>query len=226
MMLSIVIPVLDEAERIAACLTPLQTWRGAGCELVVVDGGSGDSAAERATPLADRVLVAPRGRAQQMNAGAAVARGDALWFVHADTAVPADAPALIGAALAAGKDWGRFDVRLSGAQPLLRVIERAMNARSRLSGIATGDQGIFVRRERFEAVGGYPAIALMEDIALSKALKRAAGWPACLRAQLLSSSRRWEHDGIVRTVVLMWRLRLAYFCGADPEALRRRYYGG
>lgn len=225
MRLSIILPVLNEAVGIAACLQSLQALRARGAALIVVDGGSRDGTPTRARPLADHVLTSPSGRARQMNAGAAVARGEVLWFLHADSAIPADADRLILDALADERLWGRFDVCLSGTARALRIIEWSMNRRSRLTGIATGDQGIFVRREAFERVGGYPDIPLMEDIALSKALKRLSR-PVCLRQCLVTSSRRWERDGVWRTVFLMWRLRLAYWLGADPARLARRYYGG
>lgn len=222
--LSIVLPVLNEEPHIVACLRVLQPLRGQECELIVADGGSRDRTAALAEPLADRVIVAPRGRAAQMNAGARLAGGEILWFLHADSLPPPEATALIRAALAdPNRHWGRFDVRLSGRQPSLRVVETLMNLRSRFTGIATGDQGIFVRREVFERVGGYPALALMEDIALSRSLKR-HGRPVGLRQRLTTSSRRWESNGILRTILLMWRLRLAYFFGADPDRLARMYY--
>jgi len=162
----------------------------------------------------------------QMNAGAQAARGDILWFLHGDSLPPPDAAAPIRAALAKpNRHWGRFDVRLSGNRLMLRIVETLMNHRSRLTGIATGDQGLFARRHAFAQVGGYPAIPLMEDIALSRALKRLSR-PVCLRRRLLTSSRRWEQRGIWKTIFLMWRLRLAYFLGADPAKLARLYYGG
>ena len=222
--ISVVMPVLNEEAYLVGSLGALQPLRERGCELIVADGGSRDRSVALAEPLADRVVVAPKGRAAQMNAGARQAGGDVLWFLHADTRPPPDAPELIRAALARpDRGWGRFDVRLSGSRPALRVVERAMNLRSRLTGIATGDQGIFVRRELFERIGGYPPIALMEDIALSRALKR-HGRPICLQQRVLTSSRRWERNGIWRTILLMWRLRLAYFFGADPDRLARIYY--
>ena len=218
------LPILNEEAQVAACLGALQPLRGQNCELIVADGGSRDRSVALAGPLADRVVVGPRGRAAQMNAGARQANGDILWFLHADSLPPPDALSLIRAALAGReRGWGRFDVRLSGRRPSLRMVEFSMNLRSRLTGIATGDQGIFVRRDLFERIGGYPPIALMEDIALSRALKR-YGRPACLRQRVLTSSRRWERDGIARTILLMWRLRLAYFLGADPDRLARSYY--
>ncbi|MFL5541454.1 MAG: TIGR04283 family arsenosugar biosynthesis glycosyltransferase, partial [Longimicrobiaceae bacterium] len=187
------------------------------------DGGSADATVARARPLADAVVASAPSRAYQQNAGAAAARGDVLLFLHADTRLPADADLLIAAGLRrTGRGWGRFDVRLTGRHPLLRVIERMMNVRSRLTGMATGDQAIFVRRDWFRAAGGFPGIPLMEDVALSKALKR-RGPPLCLRATVVTSSRRWEQRGVWRTMVLMWRLRLAWWLGADPEELARRY---
>lgn len=223
--ISIIVPVLNEAPGLADCLDVLQPFRRQGCELIVVDGGSSDATPMIAAPLADRVLAAPRGRAAQMNAGAGAAQGNILWFVHGDSRPPPDAPAVIRAALASGRVWGRFDVRLSGRGPLLRLVEFFMNRRSRLTGIATGDQGIFADREAFRRAGGYPAIALMEDIALSRRLKD-LGRPACVTPPIITSSRRWERHGVARTILLMWRLRLAYFLGADPARLARTYYGG
>jgi rSAM/selenodomain-associated transferase 2 len=186
--------------------------------VIVADGGSSDGTVELAAPLCDRVLTAPRGRALQMNAGARPARGDALLFLHADSVLPARADELVCGALEA-RVWGRFDVVIEGRAPLLGLIGCAMNVRSRLSGIATGDQAIFVRREAFP---GFPEIALMEDIEFSRRMKR-LGPPACLRAKVRTSGRRWESRGVLRTVALMWRLRLAYFLGAHPDELARRY---
>lgn len=222
-MLSIIIPCLDEAEGIAPALDALKPLRNRGAEAIVVDGGSNDDTVALATPRADLVLSAPRGRAMQMNAGAARARGDVLLFLHADSELPEKADTLILAGLAdSGRGWGRFDVAIVGLHPLLRVIALSMNVRSRWSGIATGDQGLFMKRSLFEHVGGYPRIPLMEDVALSTALKR-HGPPLCLRSRLTTSGRRWEKHGVAKTVVLMWRLRLAYRFGADPEKLALRY---
>lgn len=224
-LISIIVPVLNEAAALPGCLQALQPLRRQDCELLVVDGGSTDASVTIARTLADRVLSTPAGRAVQMNAGAQVARGDILWFLHGDSLPPPDAAAPIRAALVeSNRCWGRFDVRLSGNRPLLRIVETLMNRRSCLTGIATGDQGIFVRRWAFAQVGGYPAIPLMEDIALSRALKRLSR-PVCLRQHLLTSSRRWEQQGIWKTILLMWRLRLAYFLGTDPARLARIYYG-
>lgn len=217
--LSVIVPALNEAGRILATLEDLAPLRHEGHELILVDGGSEDATRDLASPLVDRLLQAPRGRARQMNAGAEAAQGDILWFLHADTRIPADAGRAI---LQNPKTWGRFDIRLSGSHPLLRVVERMMNLRSRLSGIATGDQGIFVAREAFRAIGGYPDIPLMEDIALSKALRKRCA-PACLTLRLTTSSRRWETQGVMRTILLMWRLRLAYALGADPHRLAALY---
>ena len=186
----------------------------------MADGGSEDGTREIAAPLADRVIVAPRGRARQMNAGAAAAAGAALLFLHADTHLPPDADQSVLNSLKRNS-WGRFDVRIESARPFLRVVALGMNLRSRLTGIATGDQAIFVRREAFR---GFPEIPLMEDIAFCKAMKRESR-PACLRARVTTSGRRWERDGVLRTVLLMWRLRLAYFLGASPDELARRYTG-
>ena len=218
MRLSIVIPVLNEAAVIGAALAALAPLRRCGHEVVVADGGSEDGTCELAAPLADRVILAPRGRARQMNAGAAVATGEGLLFLHADTRLPACADDLIFLSLEKHL-WGRFDVRIEGAHPLLRVVAFAMNLRSRLTGIATGDQAIFVRRAVF---AGFPEIALMEDLAFSKSMKRHSP-PACLRAKVVTSGRRWERNGVLRTVLLMWRLRLAYFLGVSPDEIARRY---
>lgn len=219
---SIIIPVLDEAAGIEACLAPLQPMRARGVEVIVVDGGSRDATASLAAPLCDRVLEAPRGRARQMNAGAAAARGDVLVFLHADTLLPAGADGLAAAAIAAGASWGRFDVAIGGAGAMLAWVAWSMNARSRLTGIATGDQAMFARRDAFEEAGRFPEIPLMEDVALSRGLKR-IGRPACLRERVVTSGRRWERLGTLRTIFLMWRLRAAYALGADPRALARRY---
>lgn len=223
MRISIVIPALNEAGGIAATLGALQTLRAQGHELIVVDGGSEDDTIDHAAPLCDKLLTAPRGRARQMNAGARVASGDVLWFLHADTLAPPRAAGdLLTALSRPGCDWGRFDVRLSGRRPLLRVVEAAMNLRSRWSGIATGDQGLFVRRALFERLGGFPDIPLMEDVAFSRLLKQ-QGAPACLSTRLLTSSRRWEEYGMLRTVFLMWRLRFAYWRGVSPRQLHAWY---
>lgn len=221
MRLSIVIPVLNEVEHIETALRRLAPLRARGVEAIVADGGSSDGTVARALPLADAVIPAPRGRAIQMNAGARAARGEALLFLHADTRLPEDADALVLSALEF-RQWGRFDVRIEGDAAMLPVIAAMMNLRSRLSGIATGDQGLFMSRAAFETIGGFPELALMEDIVASRMLKR-LGPPACLRAKVTTSGRRWDKNGVWRTILLMWRLRLAFFCGAHPDDLARRY---
>lgn len=221
---TIIIPVLNEAENIVTCLQPLQGIRQAGHEVIVVDGGSSDNTWALAEPYADHLLESGAGRARQMNAGASMASGDVLVFLHADTTLPNMAMQDIARALLIGKKcWGRFSVRLSGQQPLFRLVETMMNIRSCLTAIATGDQAMFIQREIFTSVGGFDEIPLMEDIAMSKKLKR-YGRPACLQARVCTSSRRWEQQGILRTVLLMWSLRLRYWMGVSPEVLVQSYY--
>jgi rSAM/selenodomain-associated transferase 2 len=219
--LTIVVPVLDEASIIVAALEALAPLRARGAEIIVVDGGSHDPTVQLARPYADRVISTPRGRGAPLNAGAAVGSGDALLFLHADTMLPNNADRLIEAALAR-RAWGRFDLRITGRHPLLAVIARMINWRSRASGIATGDQAIFVTREAFLAVGGFPDLPLMEDIAISRRLKRLCR-PFCIATPVITSGRRWEHNGVVRTILLMWRLRLAYYLGVAPARLAVRY---
>ncbi len=221
--LSIVIPVLNEAAGVEERLLALAPLRQRGAEVVVVDGGSVDLTTALAQGHCDRLLVAPRGRAPQMNAGAAAARGDVLLFLHADTHLPDGALGEIQHGFAAtGRVWGRFDVAIEGQSRLLPLVAAMMNLRSRLTGVATGDQAMFVRRAAFDQAGGFPAIALMEDIALSRALKRQSP-PVCLRAKVRTAGRRWDERGALRTILLMWRLRLAYYLGADPARLAVRY---
>ena len=221
--ISIIIPALNEARGIADTLRPLQQVRARGHEVIVVDGGSADGTMEIARPLADRVIASESGRARQQNAGARSATGGVLLFLHADTLLPAEADRLvIDGLMRSGRGWGRFDVRLSGRAPALRVVERMMNLRSRVTGIATGDQAIFARAGWFRRAGGFPAIPLMEDVALSAAFRR-MGRPLCLRERVLTSSRRWEERGALRTILLMWRLRAEYALGADPARLAERY---
>jgi rSAM/selenodomain-associated transferase 2 len=220
--LSIVMPVLDEAAGIEATLAALAPLRARGAEVIVVDGGSADDTVRRAAPLADRVLAGPRGRARQMNAGAALARADLLLFLHADTVLPAVADAHVRAALQQGATWGRFDVRIDGRHPMLRVVAALMNTRSRLTGIATGDQAIFVRRDVFHRLGGFPEQPLMEDVELSSRLRRIAA-PHCIAARVVTSGRRWETRGVWRTIFLMWRLRWRYWRGEPAAQLARAY---
>ena len=219
--LAIVVPMVDEAATLPALLVHLAGWRARGCEVVLVDGGSRDDSVEMARAAGFRVLIAERGRARQMNAGAQACGRALLLFLHADTRLPEAADAMVCAALAV-QAWGRFDVCIDGRSPLLPVVARMMNWRSRLTGIATGDQAIFVRRDAFRGVGGYPELPLMEDIALSKRLQR-YGRPACLGERVITSGRRWEKHGVWRTILLMWRLRASYFLGADPQRLALRY---
>jgi rSAM/selenodomain-associated transferase 2 len=221
--LSIIVPVLDEAAGIVEALAALAALRTRGVEVIVVDGGSEDGTAELARPHCDRLVRAARGRARQMNAGAAVARGEVLLFLHADTHLPHDADREVLAAIEeARRVWGRFDVQIAGKSPMLAVIATMMNARSRLTGIATGDQAMFATRQAFDSVGGFPDIALMEDIALSRRLK-ALSRPVCLHTRATTSGRRWERHGVARTILTMWALRTAYFLGADPDRLARYY---
>lgn len=221
--LSIVVPVLNEAEVIENLLHSVAPLRRKGAEVIVVDGGSSDDSLARAHLLADLVLTAPRGRASQMNAGAAHASRDILVFLHADTRLREEAAlSMLDQMARRQAAWGRFDVRIDGRHFLLPVIAALMNARSRLTGIATGDQAIFVRRDSFLALGGYSDIPLMEDIELSSRLKQ-GGRPLCVGERVSTSGRRWEKHGIVRTILLMWRLRTAYVLGADPRGLANRY---
>ncbi|MDX5328698.1 MAG: TIGR04283 family arsenosugar biosynthesis glycosyltransferase [Marinobacter sp.] len=216
--LSVVVPVWREAAGIEEFLQRLQPVRQSGHELIVVDGGSPDNTADLARPLCDRLLVSEPGRAVQMNAGAAAARGDLILFLHADTRLPPDALEQLSESQRLGRPWGRFDVRLSGRHVMFSVIAWFMNWRSRLTGVCTGDQGIFVRRDVFEALGGYRAMPLMEDVELSKRLKLVA-CPYCISSPVITDSRRWEQGGVWPTIVLMWRLRWRYWRGDSPESL-------
>ncbi len=226
MRISIVIPVINEEIAIRHNLPNLQWARKQGHEIIVVDGGSQDESIREASPFADKVVSSPQGRAKQMNVGAQAATGDVYLFLHVDTLLPDNGLSAICDHLNSGRyQWGRFDVRLSGSHPLLRIIERMMNWRSRVSSIATGDQAIFITRELFEKINGFSNIPLMEDIDISRRLKRHSR-PLCLRQSVITSSRRWEVRGIWRTVWLMWRLRWAYWLGADPAQLAQQYYPG
>lgn len=222
--ISIIIPVLDEAEALSRYLPALQQWQSQGHEVIVVDGGSRDDSVAVAAEYADRIVHAPAGRANQMNAGARLAYGDLLLFLHIDTQLPeAGMEYLQQISASQGVGWGRFDIKLTGRSLAFRVIERAINWRSWASGIATGDQGIFVDRRLFMALGGYQSIPLMEDVELSQRLRKVCR-PLCIPHKAVTSSRRWETHGIIKTTVLMWWLRWRYFVGASPKVLHRRYY--
>lgn len=218
-------PVLNEAKGIAVAIEALQGMRAAGCELIVVDGGSEDETVNIVRPMVDKVIVSGKGRARQMNAGVELAQQDILLFLHGDTLLPDHAYDCIVRGISdSDKVWGRFDVSISGDSLLLKMVEKLMNFRSRYSGIATGDQAIFVTKAAFIEMGGFPEQPLMEDIAFSQALKRIS-WPLCLRERVVTSARRWEENGIWRTIFLMWSLRFAYFIGISPERLVKVYYG-
>jgi len=216
--LSVIVPVWMEAAGIEKTLCELQPIRLAGHEVIVVDGGSADNTTELARPLCDHLLISAPGRALQMNAGAALAGGNLLLFLHADTCLPADALARLADAFHQGWVWGRFDVRLSGRHFMLAVVAWFMNRRSRLTGVCTGDQAIFVRRDVFEALGGYRPIPLMEDVELSKRLRLLAA-ACCIKSPVVTDSRRWEQGGVWRTIILMWHLRWRYWRGDAPDAL-------
>ena len=222
MNLSIIIPALNEAANLPALLAQLAPLRERGAQLLVADGGSTDGSPGLLADLA-QWLPAPRGRARQMNAGAALATGEVLWFVHADTQLPEQADALISAALADAQHcWGRFDLRISGRPWLLKLVAQLINWRSRLTGIATGDQGIFVLRSTFESLGGFAELPLMEDVELTSRLRQISQ-PACIRERLITSGRRWETRGLWRTIFLMWRLRWAYWRGVPIEQIAKAY---
>ena len=220
--LCIVVPVLDEAASLTARLQALDVFRRRGARVVVVDGGSQDDTLVIARQHADLTLLAPRGRASQMNAGAAACPADVLLFLHADTELPDNADALVRRATLGPFAWGRFDLRIDSPRFALRLVSMMMNLRSRWTGIATGDQALFVRHDLFRRIGGFPDLPLMEDIAMSRALKQ-HGPPACLKVRVTTSARRWDRHGVWRTIFLMWRLRAAYFFGADPKQLAIRY---
>lgn len=220
MKFSIIIPALNEEQGIKDCLLALQQYRDQA-EIILVDGGSDDLTISIATPFVDKVLKSDKGRAKQMNSGANVANGEILIFLHADTYLPDHALTLINNSAT----WGRFDIRLTGSHWMLVVIAFMMNWRSRLTGIATGDQVIFVTKTAFNAVNGYPTIALMEDISLCQRLKKLHP-PLCLRAKVHSSARRWQEFGVFKIILLMWSLRLGYFLGENPEVLARLYKQG
>lgn len=220
---SIIIPVLNEQDILSKQLMSLQSLREAGHEVIVVDGGSHDASVTVATPCVDQIIHSEKGRAKQMNKGASCASHDWLLFLHVDTQLPASVmPSLQKVFDEDFTSWGRFDVRLSGQHVLYRTIAWFMNKRSRLTGIATGDQAMFVKKSSFNAVGGFPDIPLMEDISLSHRLKKTSA-PVCLSEYVITSSRRWRNNGIIRTILMMWSLRLAYFLGVSPVILAERY---
>ncbi|MGS2724517.1 TIGR04283 family arsenosugar biosynthesis glycosyltransferase [Porticoccus sp. GXU_MW_L64] len=221
--LSIIIPTLNEAELIEATLKPLQGLRAEGVEIIVADGGSNDGTAQLAQSLVDTVWLSDPGRARQMNAGAMIASGDYLLFLHADTQLPEDFPQCWQKIQQYRPLWGFFPVRLNDTRPTLKMVSLFMNLRSRITSIATGDQCIYVQRQLFDEQGGYADIPLMEDVELTSRLRQRK------RARLVSSpvttsSRRWQRNGVWRTIWLMWRLRWRYFCGADPQELAKQYY--
>ncbi len=221
---SIIIPTLNEADNIQTCLLALQALRDRA-EIIVVDGGSNDDTVALATPYADKILQSDQGRATQMNHGAKHATGDILLFLHADTELPEHTLLLIERGISPNQPWGRFDIQLRGEHLMFKIIAFMMNWRSRLTGIVTGDQVLFVSKLAFTAVGGYPEISLMEDIALSRTLKNISR-PVCLTAKVKSSARRWQQHGIYKTILLMWSLRLRYYLGADPQLLAELYRMG
>ncbi len=221
-MFSIIIPTLNEAEQITACLKNLQYLREYGYEIIVVDGGSTDRTVSLAKVFADKVLTSKPGRSVQMNAGASMAKGEYFLFLHADTFLPDDIPSIFLDYSEQEYLWGRFDIHLSGENWMFRVIETLINIRSRLTGIATGDQAIFISNKLFKEINGFPEIALMEDIAISKKLKKIIK-PINLRNKVNSSSRRWEQNGILKTILKMWLLRLMYFFQFKTHYLSKLY---
>ena len=226
--MSIIIPVRNEASIIGPALVALQTLRSEGVQVIVVDGHSTDGTVSRCTGLCDVLLHSEPSRARQMNRGATQALGTVLLFLHADTQLPPNVLSVVLPALALRADgavrarWGRFDVNIDGKPALLRVVAALMNWRSRATGIATGDQALFIRRDEFIAVGGYPNQPLMEDVEISKRL-RARSAPVSLLERVTTSGRRWEQRGVWRTVFLMWRLRFYYWLGASPTKLAQMY---
>lgn len=220
--LSLIIPVFNESDCIQQCLNELQELRQQGHEVIVVDGGSRDNTVSLATALSDTVIHAKKSRAIQMNAGAQIATGDYFLFLHADTKLPDNVSRLFLKIKKHDDKWGRFDIKLSGNHFLFRIIEKCMNIRSRLTSIATGDQVIFVHKELFNQIEGFPQQTLMEDIAISKLLSERFK-PVCLKENVVSSSRRWEQNGIVKTIIRMWFLRLLYYFDYDTNKLAKMY---
>lgn len=221
--ISVIIPVLNEATTIGGLLRALTPARVRGVEVIVADGGSTDNTGFTARDLCSHVVDSPRGRGAQMNVGAALAGGGVFLFLHADSRLPENFESLIIDGLAKSRRaWGRFNVRIAGRHPLLPVVALLMNLRSRLTGIATGDQAIFMTRDAFAVVGGFPDVALMEDVIMSRRLNRLTR-PLCLSARVTTSGRHWDQRGFFRTVMLMWRLRLSLFLGVSPNSLARAY---
>ena len=221
MLISIIIPTLNEEEAIQKLLQQLQAYRQQGHEVIVVDGGSSDETVSISKSLADNIISSEAGRALQMNNGATQSKNKILWFLHADTSLPANVIEVIQKSLTKN-NWGRFNIKLSGSNFLFRIIEKMINLRSCISGIATGDQGIFVKRELFESIGGFSEIPLMEDVELSRKIKKISK-PICIKETLTTSSRRWEKKGILQTILLMWRLRFLYWIGVSPDKLSKLY---
>ena len=221
MKISVILPVLNEAESIEQTLLPLQSWRQRGHQLILVDAQSRDKTLQLARPLVDEIIQSARGRANQMNAGVVHAHHEILLFLHADTLLDENADQIIIDALKPSQ-WGRFNVCFSSKRFIFRVIAFMMNARSCLTGIATGDQAIFIKKALFNKIGGYPVQPLMEDIELSKRLKRLSP-VVCIKQTVKTSCRRWQNNGVVRTIVLMWWLRAAYFFGVSADRLKHWY---
>lgn len=222
MKISIIIPVLNEEMNLSRLSHYLQSVQQHGHEVIVVDGGSRDNTLSIAYRITNTVIVSMPGRALQMNSGAAIASGEVLLFLHADTFLPEDALKIIADLSQKRNLWGRFNVRLSSSRFVFRLIETLMNLRSCFTSIATGDQAIFIEKNLFKQVGGFPEIALMEDIEISRRLKKASR-AVCIKQKVITSSRRWENNGVVATVLLMWKLRLYYFFGVSPEKLKQLY---
>lgn len=237
--LSIVIPLLNEADNLPKLMGHLAHLNPAPYQVILVDGGSTDNSVAIAKELIEslidsspsvisgqvidwQIIESAAGRALQMNAGAELATGDVLLFLHADTQLPNHAIADITSAVRQAA-WGRFDVRLDSSAWMLKVVSQMINWRSRFSGIATGDQAIFIKKPLFEQLGGYPQQPLMEDIELCKRLK-AIGKPACLRSKVITSARRWQQYGTWRTIGLMWHLRFDYWRGVSADNIKQRYY--
>jgi len=220
-MISIIIPCLNEEDNIGTLIHSLKKWHSE-IEVIVVDGGSNDNTVAIAKPLADQFIEATSGRANQLNKGAEQAKGELLWFIHADTIIPKTAFMQLIKIQTQKNLWGRFDVYLSGQHWAFRMIEFMMNQRSRLTGIATGDQGIFINHQLFKEIGGFPNLKLMEDIEISTRLKKVCP-PLCLKQKIITSSRRWQENGIFKTILKMWWFRLSWFFGANDQKLQEKY---